>query len=182
MPAGERINRALWTFRAIVALIALGLLAMILHPQTFRAEPSRPPILTTARGFTAQRVPIAMRFDRPGHPVAFSTRIHGRCSHAGLRDWDWDWGWWPVDSDLVRFHRNGDALRVVQIDDRTFEDGSFGQVVLSMRASAAPGRTDVRGWVRVFATFYYPDGPMTCRSQRVPFAVPARRATSAHPS
>jgi hypothetical protein len=155
---------------------------MILHPQAFRAEPSRAPSLTTVRGFTAQHVPIAMRFDPPGHPVAFSTRIHGRCSHAGLRDWDWDWGWWTVESDLVRFHRNGNALRVVQIDDRTFEDGSFGQVVLSMRATAARGRRDVRGWVRMFATFYYPDGPTTCQSQRVPFAVPSRRATSARPS
>jgi hypothetical protein len=181
MPAGVRINRALWTFRAIVALIALGLLAMILHPQAFRAEPSQPPILTTVRGITAQRGPIAMRFDRPGHPVAFSTRLHGRCSHAGLRDWDWDWGWSAVDGGLVRFHRDGNELRVVQIDDRTFEDGSFGQLVLSMRATAA-GRRDVRGWVRIFATFYYPDGPMTCQSQRVPFAVPSRRATSARPS
>ena len=181
MPAGVRFNRALWAFRATFALIALGLLAMIVRQQAFQTDPASSR-LQTARGFTAQRVPIAMRFDRLGHPMAFNTRIHGRCSHAGLSDWDWDWGWWLVNTDLVRFHRNGNALRVVQIDDRTFEDGSFGQVVLSMRATAAPGRRDVRGWVRTFATFYYPDGPTTCQSQRVPFAVPSRRATSARPS
>jgi hypothetical protein len=180
MPAGVRFNRALWAFRATFALIALGLLAMIVRQQAFQTDPGSSR-LQTARGVTAQRVPIGVRFDRPGHPVAFDTRIHGRCSHAGLSDWDW--GWWPVESDLVRFHRNGNALHVVQIDDRTFEDGSFGQVVLSMRATVAPGRTDVRGWVRMFATFYYPDGPTTCQSQRVPFAVPSGRApTSARPS
>jgi len=98
VPAGTRINRALWTFRAIIALVALVLLAMILHPEAFRAQEPSAPQLATARGHTAQGVAMTMRFDRPGHPIAFSTRLRARCtnpSRAGSRDWSW--GGWPAD-------------------------------------------------------------------------------------
>jgi hypothetical protein len=70
-------------------------------------------------------------------------------------------------------------VHVIWVDDRTFDDGVFGQVVFSMHATVAPGRTVARGWVRMVATFYYAIGPTTCDSGRVPFAV---GATSARPS
>jgi hypothetical protein len=48
MPAGVRINHALWAFRAFFALIALGLLAMILRPEAFQAQPPPPPPVVQA--------------------------------------------------------------------------------------------------------------------------------------
>jgi hypothetical protein len=153
MPAGVRVNRALWTFRAIFALIALGLLAMILHPQAFQAQPSSPPVATVVRGHTAQGSRIAMSFDRPGHPIAFDTRMSARCFNPGRpgRSWGWGWGWRHVDGGQRSFRRAGSTLRAKQ----------------------------ARGWVRMVATFYYAIGPTTCDSGRVPFAV---GATSARPS
>jgi hypothetical protein len=70
-------------------------------------------------------------------------------------------------------------VRAGWVDDRTYDDGAFGQVVFSMHATVAPGRKEARGWVRMVATFYCAIGPTTCDSGRVPFAV---GATSARPS
>jgi hypothetical protein len=178
VPAGTRTNRALWAFRATFALIALGLLAVIVRPEAFRAGAAPTPPLATARSLTA--LPMTMRFDRPGHPVSFRTRLHARCTNPGRAGhWDWSWGWWPGDGDPTPFRRHGRALRVVQVDAHTFDDGVFGQVVLSMGVSVAPKGTAARGWVRMSATFYYAIGTTTCDSGRVPFAV---GATSARPS
>jgi hypothetical protein len=80
MSAGVRFNRALQAFRATFVLIALGLLAMIVRPQAFGTEAAPKPA-TVVRGHTAQGVPIAMSFDRPGHPIAFDTRL-GRVPFA----------------------------------------------------------------------------------------------------
>jgi hypothetical protein len=179
MPAGVRFNRALWVFRATFALVALGLLAMIVRPDAFRAEPASPPVPTVVRGHTAQGVPISMSFDRPGHPIAFDTRIRGRCFNGGRRGRVWDWGWRGVDGRSEPFRRAGSTLRVAFVDDRRFDDPVFGQVVLAMHATVAPGRKQARGWVRMVATFYYAVGPTTCDSGRVAFAV---GATSARPS
>jgi hypothetical protein len=180
VPAGTRINRALWTFRAIIALVALFLLAMILRPEAFQAQEPSAPQLTTARGPTAQGVALTMRFDRPGHPIAFSTRLRARCTNPSRTgSWDWSWGWWPADGTPAPFHRDGRALRVTQVADRWFDDGVFGQIVFTMNARAAPGVSAAGGWLRMSATFFYPVGTTTCDSGRVPFAV---GATSARPS
>lgn len=180
MPAGARINRALWAFRAIVALVALLLLAMILHPEAFQAKEPAAPQLATARGRTAQGVAMTMRFDRPGHPVSFATRVHPRCSNPSRPgQWTWDWGWWTTDGPATPFRRDGRMLGVTFVDDRAFDDGVFGQLVLSMRGRVGPGRGEVRGWVRLTALFFYANGTTTCDSGRVPFAV---GATSGRPS
>jgi hypothetical protein len=121
-----------------------------------------------------------VRFGAPGRPVWFSTRLHARCTNPARPGvWDWHWGWWPTDARDIPFHRDGRALRVVQVDDRTFADGVFGQLVLSMRATVAPGGKAVRGWMRLSATFFYAIGPTACDSGRVPFAV---GPTSGRPS
>jgi hypothetical protein len=180
VPAGARINRALWAFRATFALIALVLLAVIVRPAAFRAAPAATPPPATAHGRTAQGVAMAMSFDGRDRPVSFSTRLHARCVNPSREgSWPWDWGWWPVAGGRVRFDRDGRALRVVQVDTHTFDDGVFGQVVLSMRATVAPPGKAVRGWVRMSATFFYAVGTTTCESGRVPFAV---GPTSARPS
>jgi hypothetical protein len=179
VPAGTRINRALWTFRAIIALVALVLLAMILYPEAFQAQEVSAPQLATARGHTAQGVAMTMRLDRPGHPVAFSTRLRARCTNPSRTGgWDWNWGWWPADGNPAPFHRDGRSLRVTQVVDHWFDDGVFGQIVFTMSAGAAPGDR-AAGWLRMSATFFYPVGTTTCDSGRVPFAV---GATSARPS
>ena len=75
---------------------------------------------------------------------------------------------------------------MVEISDRRYDDGAFGQVVFSMRATLGPGASQVRGWVRMTAGFSYDDGARTaCDSGRVPFAIDAPLAvgpTSARPS
>jgi hypothetical protein len=180
VPAGTRINRALWAFRATFALIALALLAVIVRPQAFQGKEPPTPALASARGRTAQGVAMSMRFDRPGHPVYFETRVHPRCSNPSRRDrWEWDWGWWPTDGISKPFQRDGRTFRVTQVEDRVFDGGVFGQLVLSMRATVGPGAHEVRGWVRLSATFFYRVGTTTCDSGRVPFAV---GTTSARPS
>jgi hypothetical protein len=180
VPAGARVNRALWAFRATFALLALVLLAVIVRPQTLHAEAAPTPPLVTGHGRTAQGVPIAMRFDPPGRPAWFRTRIHARCTNPARRGaWAWNWGWWPTDGQGVRFRRDGRALRVASVHSQVFDDGVFGQLTLAMRASVAPDGERVRGWVRLSATFFYAIGPTTCDSGRVPFAV---RATSGRPS
>jgi hypothetical protein len=122
-----------------------------------------------------------MRFDPPGRPVWFRTRIDARCTnpaHPGA-SWAWRWGWWPTDGRDVRFDRDGRLLRVASVGEHTFDDGVFGQLTLAMRATVAPDGERVRGWVRLSATFFYAIGPTTCDSGRVPFAV---GATSGRPS
>jgi hypothetical protein len=57
------------------ARVALVLLAMILHPEAFQPQEPSARRLATARGHTAQGVARTMRFDRAGHPIAFSTRL-----------------------------------------------------------------------------------------------------------
>jgi hypothetical protein len=103
VPAGTRINHALWAFRAAFALIALGLLVVIFHQRSFRPAPApTPPArFATARGATAVGESMTMRFDRPGHPVWFRTRLHARCTNPAYpgRHWTWSWGWWPADGD-----------------------------------------------------------------------------------
>jgi hypothetical protein len=179
VPAGTRINRALWTFRAIIALVALVLLAMILHPEAFQAREPSAPALVTARGHTAQGVAMTMRFDRPGHPIGFSTRLRARCTNPSRTgSWDWSWGWWPADGNPAPFHRDGRALRVTQVVDRWFDDGVFGQIVFTMSAAASP-HSAAAGWLRMSASFFYPVGTTTCDSGRVPFSV---GATSGRPS
>ncbi len=174
MAAGAGPNRALWAFRALFALLALGLLAMILRPQAFQPSPPSPSVVASG-GRTAQGLPMVIRFDRPGHPVSFDTRIAARCTHGNR----WSWGWWPGDGDGSLFARHGDVLRVVTIDHRVFDDGPWGQIVLSMRANVAPHGRAAHGWLRVSATFFYPEGRVTCESGRVPFSA---GATSGRPS
>jgi hypothetical protein len=179
VPAGARVNRALWAFRASFALLAIVLLAVIVRPQAFHSEPAPTPPLAAAHGQTAQGAPFAMRFDPPARPVWFRTRVHARCTNPGRAGaWGWDWGWWPTDGQGVRFRRDGDRLRVATVHTQVFDDGVFGEVVQSMRATVAPGGRRVRGWVRMSATFFYAIGPTTCESGRVPFSV----ATSGRPS
>jgi hypothetical protein len=170
----------LWAFRAGFALLALVLLAVIVRPQAFRSEAATTPPLAVGHGRTAQGVPVVMGFASPDRPVWFRTRLHARCTNPGRRGvWSWDWGWWPSDGPRARFRRDGSTLRVATVEERTFDDDVFGQVVLSMRATVAPGGDEVRGWVRLSATFFYAIGPTTCESGRVPFAAPA---TSGRPS
>lgn len=182
MPAGARLNRALCAFRAIFALLALVLLAVIVRPQAFQgtAAPS-PPVIATGHGRTTQGAAVAMRFEPPGRPVWFRTRIDARCTNPARpgAGWPWRWGWWPTDGRDVRFRRDGRLLRVASVGERTFDDGVFGQLTLAMRATVAPDGERVRGWVRLSATFFYAIGPTTCDSGRVPFAV---GATSGRPS
>jgi hypothetical protein len=174
MAAGAGLNRALWAFRALFALLALGLLAMILRPQAFESSPPTSSNVAVV-GQTVQGIPVVIRFDRPGHPVSFKTRITGRCSGGNT----WNWGWWPHDSGGSRFARDGDVLRVVTVDDRVFDDGAWGQVVLSMRAKVEPHGRAARGWVRMSGAFFYPEGRVTCESGIVPFAT---GSTSGRPS
>jgi hypothetical protein len=176
MPTGESSNRVLWTIRALLALIAVVLLALVVHQATGRTTSSDWLKLTAGNGRTAQGTQIAMRFDRPAHPLAFATQVHARCGDGSSRAAHWA----PFDGTAVPFRRQGRGLRVVEISDRTHDDGAFGQIVFSMAATVGPGARQVRGWVRMTAAFSRADGTGTrCDSGRVPFAV---GATSARPS
>jgi hypothetical protein len=119
VPAGARLNRALWAFRATIALLALVLLAIIVRPEAFHgsAAPPSPPPLATGHGRTAQGAAVAMRFDPPGRPVWFRTRIDARCTNPAhpSASWAWRWGWWPTDGRDVRFRREGRLLRVASV-------------------------------------------------------------------
>jgi hypothetical protein len=173
----------LWMFRGLFALIAVALLALVLHSSSSHTVDADWLELTEARGRTAQGEVIDMRFDRPGHPVGLETYVRVRCaqgSHWGAR-------WSPFDGTAVPFRREGRGLRIVEISDRTFPDGTFGQSVLSMHAMLGPGAGQVRGWVRMTVAFSRANGWSTpCDSGRVPFAIHAPSApalaTSAHPS
>jgi hypothetical protein len=183
VPAGTRLNRALWAFRATFALLALVLLAIIVRPEASTAARRR-------RRRRRWRPDTAARRRAPPWRCA-STRPAVRCGSARAStraaptprtpgaSWAWRWGWWPTDGRDVRFDRDGRLLRVASVGEHTFDDGVFGQLTLAMRATVAPDGERVRGWVRLSATFFYAIGPTTCDSGRVPFAV---GATSGRPS
>ena len=119
---------------------------------------------------------MLMRFDRPGHPVAFQTQVHAPCANGSR----WTARWSAFDGTAAAFRRAGRGLRVVKISDNTYRDGTFGQIVLSMHATLGPTAKQASGWIRVTADFSRQDGAGThCDSGRVPFAV---GATSARPS
>src|SRR5205823_4220869 len=128
----------------------------------------------------AQGAAIEMRFDRSAHPLAFDMRVRARCGSGST----WTARWSPFDGTAVPFHRSRRGLRVVEISDHSYDDGAFGQILFTMRATLGPGAKQVRGWVRLTAGFSYDDGAGTaCDSGRVPFAIDAplasTRATSA---
>ena len=181
MPAGAGISRGLWAFRASFALVAVGLLAFIAFPSALRRDPADPPPPAAVRGKTGQQQPITLLFDRPGHVAQLHTRVIGRCTNpARPGHWTWWWLWTARDPGRATFRRDGRSLSAVEVTDRVFADGVFGQVVASMGATIAPGRDEARGWVRMAATFFYAGSPTTCDSGRVPFAVGV--ATSGRPS
>jgi hypothetical protein len=179
----DRPSHGLWMFRGLLGVLAVGLLVLVVQrAATSHSVDGDWLMLTAEQGRTAQGTAIQMRFDRSEHPLAFDVRVHARC--AGGSGWDARWS--PFDGTAVRFHRSGRGLRVVEISDRRYDDGAFGQVVYSMRATLGPGARQVRGWVRMTAGFSYDAGAGTaCDSGRVPFAIGAPLvvgATSARPS
>jgi hypothetical protein len=183
MATGEGFNRVLWIFRGSVALIAIGLLVLLIHRAGAHHVDSEWLELTAANGRTAQGADIAMRFDRPGHPLTLATQIRAPCA-SGMT---WTARWSPFDGTAVPFRRDRRGLRVVEISDTTQQDGTFAQSVFSVRATLGPGARQVRGWVRLTASFSGVDGWATqCDSGRVPFAIDAplapTAATSARPS
>ena len=183
MATGEGFNRVLWIFRGSVALIAIGLLVLLVHRGSGHHTDSDWLELTAGNGRTAQGADIAMRFDRPAHPLALATQVRAPCANGT----SWTARWSPFDGAAVPFRRDRRGLRVVEISDRTQQDGTFAQSVFSMRATLGPGARQVRGLVRLTAAFSGVDGWDTqCDSGRVPFAIEAplapTRATSARPS
>lgn|SRR6478672_3523538 len=173
MPTG---NRVLWRMRALLALVAVVLLALVVHQATGHAKSDDWLKLSAGNGRTSQGAGMVMRFDRPAHPVAFETQVHAPCA-TGAR---WTARWSAFDGIAAAFRRDGRALRVVKVSDNTYRDGTFGQIVLSMRATVGPGAKQASGWIRVTADFSRQGSPATrCDSGRVPFAV---GATSGRPS
>jgi hypothetical protein len=74
MPTGKSSNRTLWMLRGLFALVAVSLLALILlHSSSSPTADAGWLKLTEGRGRTARGASIAMRFDRPGHPLALAT-------------------------------------------------------------------------------------------------------------
>jgi hypothetical protein len=179
----ERSSRGLWIVRCLIVLFAVGLLALVIQRSSSHPANADWLNLTTGRGRTAQGLAVQMRFDRPAHPVALTTRVRARCANGS----SWTTGWSAFDGTAAVFRRHGRGLRLIRISDHTFGDGTFGQVVLSMRATLGPGARQVRGWVRMSVAFSRANGWSTpCDSGRVPFAIDAplasTRATSARPS
>jgi hypothetical protein len=178
----DRPRRGLWTFRALLGLLAIALLVVVVQRAGGHSADADWLRLTAEQGRTAQGAGMQMRFDRSEHPLAFDVRLHARC--AGGSSWNARWS--PFDGTAVRFHRDGRGLRVVEISDRRYDDGSFGQVVFSMRATLGPGARQARGWVRMTAALSHEGvAGTTCDSGRVPFAIDAPLpvgATSARPS
>jgi hypothetical protein len=179
----ERSSRGLWIVRCLIVLFAVGLLALVVQRSSSHPAKADWLNLTTGHGRTAQGLAIQMRFDRPAHPVALTTRVLARCANGS----SWAVGWSAFDGTAAVFRRDGHALRLIRISDRTLGDGSFAQVVLSMRARLGPGARQVRGWVRMTANIAHAHGARTaCDSGRVAFAIDAplasTRATSARPS
>jgi hypothetical protein len=173
MPTGKRSNRMLWIFRGVFALVAASLLALVLHSGSSHTTDAHWLDLTEGRGRTAQGRVIAVRFDRPGHPVGLETYLRVRCANGS----HWGARWSPFDGTAVRFRRERRGLRVVEISDHTHPDGTFAQSVWSMGATLGPGARQVRGWVRMTVAFSRANGWSTpCDSGRVPFAIDAPRA------
>ena len=169
--------------RVLLGLLAVGLLALVVQRAASHPADADWLKLTEGRGRTAQGAAIEARFDRSAHPLAFDTRVRARCDNGS----SWAARWSPFDGTAVSFHRSRRGLRVVEISDKSHDDGVFGQIVFSMRATLGPGATQVRGWVRLTAAFSHDDGASTaCDSGRVPFAIDAplasTPATSARPS
>ena len=169
-------NRVLWRMRALLGLIAVVLLAVVVHQATGHARSDDWLKLSAGNGRTSQGVAMIMRFDRPAHPVAFETHVRAPCANGSR----WTARWSAFDGSAAAFRRDPGALRVVRISDNTYRDGTFGQIVLSMHATLGPAPRQASGWIRVTAAFSRHDGAGTrCDSGRVPFAV---GATSARPS
>jgi hypothetical protein len=170
-------------FRGLLGLVAVGLLVLVVQRAASHSADADWLKLTAGHGRTAQGAAIEMRFDRSEHPLAIDVRLQARCGTGS----SWNARWSAFDGTAVPFHRGGGGLRVVEISDRRYADGAFGQIVFSMRATLGPGAEQVRGWVRMTAGFSHGDGASTaCDSGRVPFAIDAprasTRATSARPS
>ena len=180
----DRPSRGLWMFRGLLGIVAVGLLVLVVQrAATSHSTDADWLKLTEGHGRTAQGAAVEMRFDRPAHPLAFRMQVRARCSSGS----SWDARWSAFDGTAIRFHRSGRGLRVVEISDKRYDDGTFGQIVFSMRATLGPGAKQVRGWVRLTAGFSHDDGASTaCDSGRVAFAIDAplasTRATSARPS
>ena len=179
----ERSSRGVWIFRCLIVLFAVGLVAVVVQRSSSHPAKADWLNLTTGHGRTAQGLAIQMRFDRPTHPLTLTTRVRARCANGS----SWTVGWSAFDGTAAVFRRDGRALRLIRISDHTYGDGTFGQVVLSMRATLGPGARQVRGWVRMTAGFSRDGSASTaCDSGRVPFAIDAplasTRATSARPS
>jgi hypothetical protein len=180
----DRPSRGLWMFRGLLGVLAVGLLVLVVQrAATSHSADADWLKLTEGHGRTAQGAAVEMRFDRPAHPLAFRMQVRTRCSSGS----SWDARWSAFDGTAIRFQRNGRGLRVVEISDKRYDDGAFGQIVFSMRATLGPGARQARGWVRLTAGFSHDDGASTaCDSGRVPFAIDAplasTRATSARPS
>ena len=169
-------------FRGLLGLVAVGLLVLVVQRASSHPADADWLELTAGHGRTAQGAAVEMRFDRPAHPLAFDMRVHARCPNGS----NWTARWSAFDGAAVPFHRSRHGLRVVKISDETYDDGAFGQVVFSMRATLGPGANEVRGWVRLTAGFSRDGASTACDSGRVPFAIDAplasTRATSARPS
>ncbi len=179
----ERSSRGLWIFRGLLGLFAVGLLALVVHRSASDPANADWLKLTAGHGRTSQGAAVQMRFDRSGHPLAFKTHIRALCANGS----HWTAAWSAFDGTAGAFHRDRRGLRLVKISDRTFDDGTFGQIVFSMRATLGPGARQARGWVRLTVAFSRANGWSTpCDSGRVPFAIDAplasTRATSARPS
>jgi hypothetical protein len=164
-------------------LFAVGLVALLVQRSSSHHADADWLNLTTGHGRTAQGLAIQMRFDRPAHPLALTTSVRARCDNGA----SWTVGWSAFDGTAAVFRRDGRGLRLIRISDHTSGDGTFAQVVLSMRATLGPGARQVRGWVRMTSGVSHGDGARTaCDSGRVPFAIDAplasTRATSARPS
>jgi hypothetical protein len=175
----ERATRGVWIVRGLIAILAVGLLALVVHRSTSYPANADWLKLTAGHGRTAQGAAMEMRFDRPGHPLAFKTHIRTRCANGS----HWSAAWSAFDGTAGAFHRDGRGLQLVKISDRTFRDGTFGQIVFSMRATLGPGGRQARGWVRLTVAFSRAHGwTMPCDSGRVPFAIDAPLASLASPS
>jgi hypothetical protein len=180
----ERSSRGLWIFRGLLGLFAVGLMVLVVVQRSASPNADADWLkLTERRGSTAQGNVIAVRSDRLGHPVGLDTYVRARCANGTA----WAARWSSFDGTAVPFRRDRRGLRVVQISDRTYDNGTFGQNVFSMRATLGPGAGQARGWVRLTVAFSRANGWSTaCDSGRVPFAIGAplapTPATSARPS
>jgi hypothetical protein len=170
-------------FRGLIGILVVGVSVLLVQRSASPHAEADWLKLTSGHGRTAQGAGIELRFDRPAHPLALRTHIRTRCANGA----HWTASWSAFDGGATVFHRDRRGLRVVKISDRTFVDGTFGQIVFSMRATLGPGARQARGWVRLTVAFSRANGWSTaCDSGRVPFAIDAplapTPATSARPS